>query len=330
MPIRELSELGPEPRREVQDYLDELEAGFCAVTRDIAVEALSDVRSHVLESLDATASVATVRAVLSQFGEPDEYAKRLCAEVSEFGEPGESEAAPSGGGLAQARGTVLGMPYDLRVPTAANIQSRMWNPGDPRIFTPRLFGVGWSINFAALAVRAGLIRPDDEDEPFGAVPERVLWAMLFVPIVLCGAVVIAVALSWGSLPALVPVHWGFDGRPDRFASAPVALWPLIAFAVVPTGYAIWSFAVGRTKAARAVTVAFATIFVVASAGIVSATLAEAAGMRLGWAWPWIMLACVLGVPFAMLFVLSRIGHALEVRRDLDRQSARTTRKGRES
>jgi uncharacterized membrane protein len=26
----------------------------------------------------------------------------------------------------------------------------MWNPGDPRIIVPRVFGAGWSVNFATL------------------------------------------------------------------------------------------------------------------------------------------------------------------------------------
>ena len=42
---------------------------------------------------------------------------------------------------------VLGMPADWSKPTAARAKSRLWNPDDRRIFTPKTFGVGWSINF---------------------------------------------------------------------------------------------------------------------------------------------------------------------------------------
>lgn len=42
---------------------------------------------------------------------------------------------------------VLGMPYDWRKPTAERARSRLWNAEDRRIFTPRWFGAGWSINF---------------------------------------------------------------------------------------------------------------------------------------------------------------------------------------
>ncbi|MEO8582004.1 MAG: DUF5808 domain-containing protein [Patescibacteria group bacterium] len=53
-------------------------------------------------------------------------------------------------------GTFLGIPYDLRKPTWAVIKERMWNPADHRIFTPHVFGWGWSINFYEVFRRMGL------------------------------------------------------------------------------------------------------------------------------------------------------------------------------
>ena len=44
-------------------------------------------------------------------------------------------------------GTVLGMPYDFRRPTMDVIRTRMWNPGGP-MMPPKVFGVGWTLNFA--------------------------------------------------------------------------------------------------------------------------------------------------------------------------------------
>jgi hypothetical protein len=43
-------------------------------------------------------------------------------------------------------GTVFGVPYDLRPPTVERLQRSWWNPEDPRLFTPRSFGIGWDIN----------------------------------------------------------------------------------------------------------------------------------------------------------------------------------------
>ena len=50
-------------------------------------------------------------------------------------------------------GTILGMPYDWRRPTAARVKSRLWNPADSRLFVPRVFGIGWDLNFARLLGR---------------------------------------------------------------------------------------------------------------------------------------------------------------------------------
>jgi len=47
-------------------------------------------------------------------------------------------------------GKILGVPYDFRIPTPSRIKERMWNPDDPRVITPRVFGAGWTINFATL------------------------------------------------------------------------------------------------------------------------------------------------------------------------------------
>jgi Family of unknown function (DUF5808) len=60
------------------------------------------------------------------------------------------------------QGTVCGVvPYDLRFPpTIARIRERWWNPDDSRLFTPHVFGVGWSVNLYRLTRRCR----SDEDE----------------------------------------------------------------------------------------------------------------------------------------------------------------------
>lgn len=42
------------------------------------------------------------------------------------------------------------VPYDFRPPTVERLRERLWNPDDPRIFTPHVWGVGWTINFYQL------------------------------------------------------------------------------------------------------------------------------------------------------------------------------------
>lgn len=53
-------------------------------------------------------------------------------------------------------GSVLGIPYDLRPPTMERVRQSFWDPGDPRVLKPHAFGVGYSINFGAMARRLGL------------------------------------------------------------------------------------------------------------------------------------------------------------------------------
>lgn len=43
-------------------------------------------------------------------------------------------------------GHVLGVPYDFRPPTLQRFEERWWNPKDPHILTPHMFGVGWGFN----------------------------------------------------------------------------------------------------------------------------------------------------------------------------------------
>jgi hypothetical protein len=47
-------------------------------------------------------------------------------------------------------GKFLRIPFDWRRPTLARVKARWWNPGDPRLFTPKSFGWGYDINFARL------------------------------------------------------------------------------------------------------------------------------------------------------------------------------------
>lgn len=45
------------------------------------------------------------------------------------------------------------VPYDFRIPTAARVKRSFWDPDDERIFLPRAFGIGWSVNAATVVKR---------------------------------------------------------------------------------------------------------------------------------------------------------------------------------
>jgi hypothetical protein len=47
-------------------------------------------------------------------------------------------------------GRFLGVPYDWRRPTGKRVKERLWNPAERRLFVPKVFGWGWSLNLARL------------------------------------------------------------------------------------------------------------------------------------------------------------------------------------
>jgi hypothetical protein len=60
------------------------------------------------------------------------------------------------------RGRLAGVvPYDLRPPTWARLRGAMWAPESPELLVPTAFGVGWTVNVAALGERLGLRGPID-------------------------------------------------------------------------------------------------------------------------------------------------------------------------
>lgn len=56
-------------------------------------------------------------------------------------------------GQRRWHGRVAGVPYDFRFPTIKRFRDAYWNPDDPRIFTDRVVGLGWAVNFAQLIPR---------------------------------------------------------------------------------------------------------------------------------------------------------------------------------
>jgi len=70
-------------------------------------------------------------------------------------------------------GTIAGfVPYDFRIPTIEKFKEAYWNPFESRIFSPRVFGIGWAINFYALLERLRLIGQAVSEEDFLMPSER--------------------------------------------------------------------------------------------------------------------------------------------------------------
>jgi len=51
------------------------------------------------------------------------------------------------------QGRFLGIPYNWSRPTRKDFSRNVWDPDEPRIFTPNNYGWGYTINFAALRRR---------------------------------------------------------------------------------------------------------------------------------------------------------------------------------
>ncbi|MGW2267410.1 DUF5808 domain-containing protein [Streptomyces koyangensis] len=167
---------------------------------------------------------------------------------------------------------VFGIPVETRGPVSAEVRSRVWDPANPSLFVPRLFGIGWTVNLGAVAVRAGLIRPDDTDaEVLRSIPERDLSAARGVPLVIAGSTAAALALVWRSLPSSVASGFGMTGRPRGEAPK----WTLTGVAALGALPALWAQRKNVPVEDRLVRAASATSLSVISASVVAATVAQA-------------------------------------------------------
>ncbi len=61
-------------------------------------------------------------------------------------------------------GQILCVPYDFRPLHPKRIMERWWNPDDERLFTPHVFGVGWSVNLYRLKEMVSGSSSADGDE----------------------------------------------------------------------------------------------------------------------------------------------------------------------
>lgn len=288
----------------IDAYVAAVRAGLTGLRASDRDEALAELESL----LHADAERAGESAAVAALGDPAAYAAGIREALGNGASPSEAEAGP------QPQGRLLGMPYDFRGASVDRIGNRLWNPEDPRIFMPRLFGLGWTVNFGALAVKLHLIRPDDTgDESFERIPAATIGVLLALPLVIALVAVVLVALAWAQLPPEVPFHWGVSGAPDDWAPKALALGLLLALGVVPIASTypriLRRGVPPRSRVLSAVALALPAVL---SLGIVVMTIADADGGSSGnWAWFIVLQALVL--PFLMLYVPLRFGLRAEWR-----------------
>ncbi len=287
----------------VDEYVAAVRAELSGVRGRDRDEALAELRALLADQATRMGESAAVHAL----GDPREYARNVRDAL------GVCDAA-SEDGTARPQGRVLGLPYDFRGASVDRIESRLWNPADPRIFTPRLFGVGWTINFGAIAVKLGMLRPDDvTDEAFDRIPVTAVRVVLAIPALLAAATAGLMAVSWRGLPAEVPMHWGLSGSPDDWAPKAVAFGLLAAIAVLPVVASYGRLLRAGTPArSRILSAAALSLLSAIGLGITVITVIDANGGASG---DYIWVAIVAGVvlSFLLLYVPARLGLRAEWR-----------------
>lgn len=86
-----------------------------------------------------------------------------------------------------------------------------FDPSNPHFLIPRTIGFGWDINFGAVAVKLGLLRPDDIDsEVIAAIPDIVIKAIRIAPAALTA---VGLALTAIAPDKIGPTKYSITGKP---------------------------------------------------------------------------------------------------------------------
>jgi len=175
--ITSLAQLPATTRAAATSFLD---ASVAALPdADLHPGVREDLEAALLEQLDAASTPDDLAAVIERLGP---------VEAEAFGSADAADAPGTDGRAPRGRhGRLWGIPFDLRPPSGDRVREAWWDPTSDRILVPRVFGLGWTVNVGALAVRLGLIEPDAEDEPFTSTPEEAFKAAALLPLGLAAA-----------------------------------------------------------------------------------------------------------------------------------------------
>lgn len=288
-----VGDLAPAARAALDSYLARVGDTMDADLRDAVV---CDLRSWMLDHLDASSTAADVRALAEDAGPVDA--------------PADPDPAPG-----RLVGSIFGIPYDLRLPSARSLAQNLWDPAAPHLLRPKVFGAGWDLNFGAAAVRLGLIEPDAEDVPFAATPRLAFAAAAVLPVGAAAATVLHYAVRGRSLPADLPSRWSLDGRPDAWTTKRRAAASDLALTLLPAAASACAAASGRPGPVRAAVAGAASGLAVA--GALTTVVRPLPERRRPWLGPARALGILGGAGGTLLF-LARAGRRAEQRHDLGR------------
>lgn len=122
-------------RQEHADYVRQVATHLRARGR-ARTRALDDLREALAETPDP-----------ESFGPAATYARSVDEEL----------------GTGRFLSTILGIPNSL-APGVLDRLAQTFDPADERLVVPHVLGIGWAINVGRLAVRLGLLNPDDLDD----------------------------------------------------------------------------------------------------------------------------------------------------------------------
>lgn len=197
-------------------------------------QAVDEARTALDEAFEGMGRQPSRDEIEEAFGSPLQFADALAGEIA-----ARATAEPEQP-RRRAEGDVLGVPWGARpLADAQTWAERLWNPRDPRLLMPRVFGIGWDVNFGALAVKLGLLRPDDvDDATFERVPRGLTAGLAWASVATLALAAAYALVSAPHQPPRIPTHFGVHG-PDSFASPLLAAAQYLGVAAVPVLLIAW-------------------------------------------------------------------------------------------
>ena len=166
----------------------------------------------------------------------------------------------------------------MKIFNTTNPRLRNFEPENPNLLVPRTIGLGWDLNIGAVAVKLGLIRPDDSLPDLEEhIPHEVTTTLRIAPILGAAAVTVA-GIQLARTHDRLPSHWGLTMKPTRWSNAPAAVAPPV---VISAGSAIWATTSPRvdvTVAAQALGLQTMSLLLLAAATRPSSRLLPVAGL----------------------------------------------------
>lgn len=220
-------------------------------------QALSDLEAALRETAASLSDEEPAAAAVRAFGSARAYATELDA------------------GLETSRPrTIFGIPNSL-APGVLERMAATFDPADERVVIPHVLGIGWAVNFGAVAARLGLLNPDDLDDELLTDAAN-------------GPGALSRAVAWGSLGAVVlAARSALDKRRAAGLSGPEALTGLPGAVVVValgTALAAAGSARGLPPRQRLVAPAYATLIAAVTAADLAAVRRDGSKSRSAGGW----------------------------------------------